>query len=133
MFSVLGVTFFKGLFYNCAGENISGDVKTKWECLDGGGEWVTRPDNFDDVFSAMMTLFTAVTTEGWASIMWSGVDSTKPNLVPSFENKKGYVFYFVFFIILGSLIILNLFVGVVVDTNAREKRKIMRTHHLTTL
>jgi hypothetical protein len=53
--------------------------------------------------------------------------------MPAFENKKGYIFFFVVFIILGSLIILNLFVGVVVDTNAREKRKIMKTHHLTTL
>lgn len=80
MFSVLGVTFFNGLFYTCHFENVPEVLRkgviTKWECIDSGGEWFTRPDNFDDVFSAMMTLFTAVTTEGWVSIMWSGVDSS---------------------------------------------------------
>jgi hypothetical protein len=55
------------------------------------------------------------------------------NVVPKAENRKEYILYFVLFIILGSNIILNLFVGVVVDTNAREKRKILKTHHLTTL
>jgi hypothetical protein len=74
MFSVLGITFFKGLFYTCHNDNIPetmrDSVSTKWDCFDSGGEWITRPDNFDDVFKAMMTLFTAVTTEGWVSIMW---------------------------------------------------------------
>jgi hypothetical protein len=81
----------------------------------------------------MLTLFTAVTTEGWVGVMWSGVDSTSPNLSPTKDSHPSYALFFVSFIMFGSLIILNLFVGVVVDTNATEKRKILKTHHLTAL
>lgn len=47
-----------------------------WECLDSGGEWINPPANFDNVINSMLTLFTAVTTEGWVGIMWQGVDAT---------------------------------------------------------
>ena len=127
----------KGGFNQCHMDNVPDSdrkwVKTVWDCFDRGGEWVNRPDNFDNVFNSMLTLFTAVTSEGWASLMWSGVDSNLTNLVPVPGNNRALILYFVFFMMLGSLIVLNLFVGVVVDSNATEKQKIMKTHHMTSL
>jgi hypothetical protein len=44
LFAILFTTFFKGLFYRCdlthVPENLHGDILTKYECLDFGGDWV---------------------------------------------------------------------------------------------
>jgi len=137
MFSVLGTTFFKGLFNTCEMKNVPKNlvkrIDTKWECIDLGGEWINRPDNFDDVSQAMLTLFTAATTEGWIDIMWAGLDSTSINVMPKKDASIGMLPYFLTFMMLGSCIFLNLFVGVVVDSNATEKEKILKTHLLTPL
>jgi hypothetical protein len=79
LFAILGTTFYKGVFRYCHTENITEtSIKpyTMWECLDAGGEWINPPANFDNVLNSMLTLFTAVTTEGWVGIMWQGVDAT---------------------------------------------------------
>jgi hypothetical protein len=54
-----------------------------WECFDSGGEWTNPEANFDSTFHSMVTLFTAVTTEGWADLMWQGVDTTSRHLMPT--------------------------------------------------
>ena len=55
--------------------------------MDYGGEWIQTPANFDNVKSAMLTLFTAITTEGWVGVMWEAVDSTEPFVVPKINNS----------------------------------------------
>lgn len=76
----------------------------------------------------METLFQAMTTEGWAQTMWAGVDSTKINQMPLVNNNKTYVIFFAVFMILSAIIILNLFVGVVIDSNAQEKEKLLNNN-----
>ena len=76
LFSILGTIFFQGLFHHCHMENVSGIIKTKWECLDSGGEWVNKDSNFDTVVDGLGTMFEIITTEGWIDIMWDGVDVT---------------------------------------------------------
>lgn len=93
-----------------------------------GGEWITPQANFDNTSNAMETLFQAMTTEGWAQTMWAGVDSTKINQMPLVNNNKTYVIFFAVFMILSAIIILNLFVGVVIDSNAQEKEKLLNNN-----
>ena len=46
-------------------------------------EWRTYPQNFDNIFAAMGTLFEMSTTEGWVDIMHHGVDAvTAPRPPP---------------------------------------------------
>ena len=47
------------------------------------------------------------------------------------DNVKYWVIFFIFFIIVGSLFILNLFVGVVIDTFNKEKEKLGGSMFLT--
>merc|ERR1719469_218556 len=89
--------------------------------------------NFDTTFNSMATLFTAVTTEGWTNVMWAGVDATGWRLEPIHHNWNGYAMFFIIFMMFCSIVILNLFVGVVIDTNAREKNKMLNNHMLTQL
>ena len=78
LFSILGTTFFKGRFAKCNIENKN--IKTVWDCYDAGGEWINPSANFDNTGNAMLTLFTAVTTEGWLGVAYNGIDAVGENL-----------------------------------------------------
>ena len=62
-----------------------------------------------------------MTTEGWLDVMWNAVDAKEVDFEPVFENRPSSMLYFVAFIIVGALFILNMFVGVVVNTFNQEK------------
>ena len=134
LFSILGTALFKGKFDLCHMDNIMlGKVGTKWDCFDLGGEWYTPSANFDNTVNSMETLFASMTTEGWVQIMWAAVDTTEVNMIPKVDNHPIFIFYFVTFIILSAIIALNLFVGVVIDSNARETKKLLNNNQLTPL
>merc|ERR1719262_165369 len=61
--------------------------------------------NFDNFFSAFVTLFQAVTMEGWTIIMYHMMDAAWPALS---------VFLFVTLFAVGSMLILNLVLGAIV-------------------
>lgn len=65
------------------------------------------PDNFGNLPRAALTLFQVVTMEGWNDFMFAQFDEYPSRLVP--------VGYFVSFILIGTMIILNLFIGVIVN------------------
>jgi hypothetical protein len=89
--------------------------------VDTGGYWINQFFNFDNILSAMLTLFTMSTTEGWLEVMNNGVDSEGIDSNPRFENNLGWAALFIFFIVFGSFFILNLLVGVVIDNFNIEK------------
>jgi len=74
LFSIIGVTFFKGLFYYCDMSNVATDqqhkIHTMWECMDYGGEWIDSQANFDNFVNGLTTFFTVMTTEGWVTVLW---------------------------------------------------------------
>ena len=129
VFGILGTSFFKGRFSECHTENIPGNsVATSWECYDFGGEWIISPANFDNTIYSMVTLFTVVTTEGWVDLMWRGVDANKENLSAETNQNMIYIGFFTVFLTFSSIILMNLFVGVIIDTNDKEKEKLLNTH-----
>merc|ERR1712159_906700 len=72
--------------------------------------------NFDNVYVAMLTLFEVAGLELWFLPMWQAMDA--PNELgkqPQRNQNWPAAFYFVIFIIVGAFIIMNLFVGAVVD------------------
>ena len=45
LFAIFGTTYFKGTFYSCLKDNITDfypieQIQTKWDCLNGGGDWI---------------------------------------------------------------------------------------------
>lgn len=72
-----------------------------------------------------------ISSEGWVEVMWSGTDSTAINYNPIRNNKPISAFYFIIFMIVGHLFILNLFVGVVIDTFDRERERLGKNHLMT--
>ena len=137
LFGIQGVTFFKGKFFYCRVDNIPREeaynVKTVWDCYDYGGEWVRYEANFDNVLQSMLTMFNMMTSEGWVDILWRGVDATNINQAPKRDYNPRIMIFFVLFLVVGSLFILNLFVGIVIGTFADEKEKVSRNNLLTDL
>jgi hypothetical protein len=91
-------------------------MDSKWDCLDRGGSRVIRDGNFDHVFMSILELFIMVTTEGWTASMWAGVDASKVDYSPVEDYHPLSIFYYMIFTVVGSLFVLNLFVGVVINT-----------------
>jgi voltage-gated sodium channel len=83
------------------------------------------PVHFGTLPSAALTLFQVVTMEGWTELMHAQFEAYPGRAVP--------VLYFLSFILIGTMIILNLFIGVIVN-GMDEARKEMadeeRERHL---
>lgn len=56
-----------------------------------------------------------MSTEGWANVMFNGMDSTGVNSQPRLNNQPWFSLYFILFMIVGFLFLTNLFVGVIID------------------
>lgn len=56
-------------------------------------------------------------------MMYAGMDSTDIGMEPQFNASPYFVAYFVLYMIVGSLFIINLFVGVVIDNFNKNKEK----------
>lgn len=64
IFGIIGVNFFKGLYYYCDFTNIkslgvfkSADLNTKFDCLNYGGEWMPYDYSFDNIFASIEVVF----------------------------------------------------------------------------
>ena len=72
---ITGVAYFKGTYFECAGQIGLAEIDTKWDCINSGGEWVNAISQFNDVPVAMVTIFHMSTTAGWAEVMYHGMHS----------------------------------------------------------
>ena len=76
----------------------------------------TDPYHFGDLGNSMLTLFKVITLEGWIEIMEAQKNAFAP-------------LYFITFILLGTMIVLNLFIGVIMSGFDEVKREIEEELH----
>jgi len=135
IFGIIGVNYFKGAFFYChfydSLDLSSSLIETKWDCLNSGGTWTRYDQHFDNIFEAILTLFQMATTEGWITIMDYGLDSVGIDMAPRYNHRQYWVFFFIFFIIVGNFFVLNLFVGVVISRFYKEKETLGKSFLLT--
>lgn len=110
MFAIYGMNTYMGMFFYCSKDKYR--LNTQWVCEDHGGEWLRFDSNFDNIGEAMMTLFIVSSLEGWPDIMYQAIDITKVDNGPKYEASTGQMFFFIFFILIGSFFFLNFFIGV---------------------
>ncbi len=81
-----------------------------------------NPVHFQDLPTSLITLFQITTLEGWADIMYINVfgcdhpDWGSENCTNPVANGVGAVIYFVSFVLIGTMIVLNLFIGVIMNS-----------------
>ncbi|XP_008065304.1 voltage-dependent L-type calcium channel subunit alpha-1S isoform X1 [Carlito syrichta] len=127
MFACIGVQLFKGKFFSCT--DLS--KMTEEECRgyyyvykDGDPtqielrhrEWIHSDFHFDNVLSAMMSLFTVSTFEGWPKLLYTAIDAHKEDMGPVYNNRVGMAIFFTVYIILIAFFMMNIFVGFVIVT-----------------
>ena len=93
---------------------------TRAACAAAGGEWRPPPfGSFDNVGSASLLLFEVSTLEGWASVLYAAVDaSPERDSAPVAGATPWAALFVVSWVLLGGLVLVNLVVGVLVDTFA---------------
>ena len=79
--------------------------------------------NFDNSLVGMSTLWLMMQGEGWTDVMYMGMDSTAIGEAPKTNASSFFIGYFVLYMIVGSLFIINLFVGVVIDNFNKNKER----------
>ena len=79
--------------------------------------------NFDNIGTAMVTLFVISSREGWEQSMLRAIDSTDVEQGPTFGNNPLQCLFFIVFMFIGSFFLINLFVGVIFGEFVKEKKK----------
>ena len=83
---------------------------------DGVVVWENPPSgNFDNFGNSMLALFVMTTGDNMPDIMFAGMDSIGVDIPPERHDISLGVIYFIAWILVGSFMALNLFVGVIVD------------------
>ena len=84
---------------------------------------MNQRSNFDNVIQSTLTLFEMMTTEGWAGVMFNGMDAVGADRQPKNNNRIYFSLYFLFFMLVGFLFLMNLFVGVIIDNFNKIKEQ----------
>jgi hypothetical protein len=102
-----------------------------YDCFNIGGEWVNADANFDNMAITLNSLFQVSSTEGWGTIMFSGMDSVGIDMQPKQDNSLYWSMFFIIFVVFGDFFIMNLFAGAVVMTFNKEKEVLGKSHLLS--
>jgi len=132
IFAIFGVNLFGGKLYFCSSTD---DTCDGYKCLmDDGSYVVTKADcevlastnprvlwrnktyNWNNVGEAVLSLFYVVSLDGWVGLMFDGVDAVGEDIQPKTDNNEAMCMFYILFLIVGNFFVLNLFVGVIVDS-----------------
>ncbi|CAK63561.1 unnamed protein product (macronuclear) [Paramecium tetraurelia] len=112
MFAILGINLEKNKMHYCD----TGDDEIWYhygpeECAQHGGVWANRKVNFDNILNGMLSLFILSTLEGWPDQMYWFIDADESGPIKGAQLQ--FSWYFIVFILVGSILLMNLFIGVI--------------------
>ena len=89
---------------------------------------IKDPVHFGNLHDSMITLFKVLTLEGWTDIMNIQLYGTNDPMAEYNSKPISYVsvIYFVSFILLGAMIIMNLFIGVIMNSMQESHQEMER-------
>lgn len=87
-------------------------------------KWEIPVNNYDNLFTSMLTYFEISTLEMWPDMMFAAIDATEIDTSP----KENYNFamvaiVFILYIFVTTFFIMNLFISVIVDKFNEEIRR----------
>ncbi|GMH79423.1 hypothetical protein TL16_g08140 [Triparma laevis f. inornata] len=92
-----------------------------WDLVGCDGDGCTN-QVFDNVGSSMLAFFEISSTEGWVDVMNNAQDTRGIGMQPARDVNKYISMFFVIFMLIGCYLVMNLFVGVIID-HFNEMRK----------
>eukprot|EP00698_Gefionella_okellyi_P011869 TRINITY_DN3156_c0_g3_i1.p1 TRINITY_DN3156_c0_g3~~TRINITY_DN3156_c0_g3_i1.p1 ORF type:complete len:1594 (-),score=373.42 TRINITY_DN3156_c0_g3_i1:2-4783(-) len=124
VFAIVGVQLWAGAFYGCSDPTV-----TRLANCTGVEPWLnttrvwapTYFPNFDDIGVALLTLFQMATLQSWELLAFNAMAAVGPGEAQVAYSNPSAGLYFLAFIIVGALFMMNLFIGVTVDNYHRER------------
>ena len=123
VFAIIGVNLWAGKFWFCNDTSVSyvtectGDFVV--DSVNVTRVWTNPDATFDNIGEAMLSLTEAASLELWLDIMYNAMDApAEIGQQPTTNNSWPAAFYFVLFLLIGSFLIMNMFIGAVVITFA---------------
>ncbi|XP_052566655.1 voltage-dependent calcium channel type A subunit alpha-1 isoform X18 [Culex pipiens pallens] len=126
IFAVIAVQLFNGKFFYCTDDSkhTSEECKGSFFVYDGPDqlprretrEWKTQSFHYDNVATAMLTLFAVQTGEGWPQVLQNSMAATYEDKGPiqNFRIEMS-IFYIVYFIVFPFFFV-NIFVALIIIT-----------------
>lgn len=108
MFAILGINLMKDKLYYCETNDGLTNYFNQDECQ---GIWRAHDTNFDNIFNGMLTLFVLSTIVNWPDFLLYFIDAGTNG--PIKDNNPEFFWFFLFFILIGSILLINLFIGVI--------------------
>jgi Ion transport protein len=134
IFGVIGIQLFKGLFYECtdADGNVLVNVdRASCEAV-STQRWVNPPfGNFDNIWNSVLILFEIASMEMWPDMLYRAVDTTHVDGPRERDSNQSAALFFVAFIVVANFFLVNLFLGVVVDSFNEMRDKLTGFGFLT--
>jgi len=137
IFAILGVQLFSGKLSECNDPDIewkvgfgpAGDGSDECIGFFAGGddgemiarEWSSERPHFDHTGEALLTLFELATLEDWDAIMYKGMAAREVGQSMKAQAHPEYCLYFLFYIIVGALFVMNIMISAVVNHFLRMK------------
>eukprot|EP00741_Cyanophora_paradoxa_P005422 tig00000882_g5258.t1 len=133
-FATLGMQLFMGRLSYCTDRTVA----TQAECVgtylsERGGRplqraWRPADSNFENLSTAMLTLFEMSTLSNWVVFMYSAMDSTGIGTGPRVNADVAASVYFLAFLVFGVFAVLNWYSAVIVMSfiKTQEERRTRR-------
>eukprot|EP00094_Tigriopus_californicus_P003244 TCALIF_03120-PB protein Name:"Similar to cac Voltage-dependent calcium channel type A subunit alpha-1 (Drosophila melanogaster)" AED:0.11 eAED:0.11 QI:85/0.68/0.56/1/0.86/0.86/30/131/2029 len=127
IFAVIAVQLFNGKFFYCTDESkedaeeCQGEYFVYTATLEGPPSvtprlWRRQKFHYDNVPTAMLTLFAVQTTEGWPAVLQQSMAATFADQAPiSLFRVEMSIFYIVYFIVFPFFFV-NIFVALIIIT-----------------
>ncbi|CAG5041769.1 unnamed protein product [Parnassius apollo] len=126
IFAVIAVQLFNGKFFNCndISKNTLQDCQGSYFVYEANSllprvvkrKWDTQSFHYDNVASAMLTLFAVQTGEGWPQVLQNSMAATYEDRGPiqNFRIEMS-IFYIVYFVVFPFFFV-NIFVALIIIT-----------------
>uniref|UniRef100_A0A8C5T212 Voltage-dependent L-type calcium channel subunit alpha n=1 Tax=Laticauda laticaudata TaxID=8630 RepID=A0A8C5T212_LATLA len=108
--NIVLVTFLLQFMFACIAVQL---FKVKALCK---RRWLHNEFHFDNVLSAMMSLFTVSTFEGWPQLLYKAIDTHAEDMGPIYNYRMGIAIFFIIYLILIAFFMMNIFVGFIIVT-----------------
>ncbi|XP_038116916.1 voltage-dependent calcium channel type A subunit alpha-1 isoform X2 [Culex quinquefasciatus] len=126
IFAVIAVQLFNGKFFYCTDDSKHNSIDCQgsyflFDEVDGRPrpekrEWKTQYFNYDNVATAMLTLFAVQTGEGWPQVLQNSMAATYEDRGPIQNYRiEMSIFYIVYFVVFPFFFV-NIFVALIIIT-----------------
>ncbi|ESN92149.1 hypothetical protein HELRODRAFT_119050, partial [Helobdella robusta] len=128
IFAVMAVQLFKGKFFYCNDDSKDNKPDCRgnyfeYESRNGvyvatvnQRKWKQWDFHYDNVASAMLTLFAVQTGEGWPLVLRHSVDITRENRGPQPGNHMELALFYIVYFIVFPFFFINIFVALIIIT-----------------